>query len=262
VFAIRHSGAAAPNTQVTTQPAKRGEGNLAWLERTGVGEGVLLLGGSQLTDVRLRVAQSRLRSDISPSHWSFAGLLSQGVVVTSPLDAIGDPGEFAARNGVRRLDAAIFDDPQRYPNIAVLVFTAQYAPVFDALEQIESGRAVLDVPALVVAWLAALWAVDELDEPLREGRGMPGAAVVALAHAIAGLQLTPGLESTATCPEAIWQAARWWADFYRESAAVALRAGAAQFTGHAEPAVPAGMYAIRSRLVEPLSISPREVTST
>ena len=261
MFAIRHSGAAAPNSQVSEQPSKRAEGNLAWLERTGVAEGVLLLGGSQLTDVRLRVAQSRLRSDISPSHWSFAGLISQRVVTTCAIEAIGDPGEFAAHNGVSHIDASVFDDPARYPNIAVLVFTSQYAPIFDALEQIESGRAVLDVPALTVAWLAALWAVDDLDAPLRDGRGMPGAAVVALAHAIAGLQLTPGLESTATCPEAIWQAARWWADFYRESAAVTLRAGAAQFTGHAQPAVPAGMYAIRSRLVEPLQTSPREVTS-
>jgi hypothetical protein len=256
---IRHSGAAEPNAQVREQPAKRGERNLAWIKRTGVGDGVLLLGGSSLMDVRLRVAQSRLRSDISPSHWSFAGLIDGGNVTTCALDAIGDPGEFAARNGVTRLQAKAFDDPRRYPNIGILVFTAQYAPVFEALRQIESGRAVLDVPALAAAWLAAVWGVDDLDAPLRDGRGMPGAAVVQLAHAITGLQLTPGLESTASCPEAIWQAARWWADFYRESATVALRAGVPQPSGHAQPAVPAGMYAIRSRLVEPVGSSPREV---
>ena len=32
----------------------------------------------------------------------------------------------------------------------------------------------------------------------------------------AGYDLTPGLESGASCPEAIWQAARWWHQYYSE----------------------------------------------
>ncbi len=28
-------------------------------------------------------------------------------------------------------------------------------------------------------------------------------------HALAGVDLTPGLASEASCPEAIWQAAKW-----------------------------------------------------
>ena len=34
--------------------------------------------------------------------------------------------------------------------------------------------------------------VADLDAPLREGSGMPGAALVELSHAIAGIELTPG----------------------------------------------------------------------
>jgi len=260
MFALRHSGAAAPNPQVRDVAPKSREGNVAWLTRSGIGRGVLLIGGVSLSDVRLRFAQSRLRSDISPSHWSLAGLLADGEVITSSLDSIGDPGDFAARNGVTRIDINRFDDPRRYPNVALLAFTSDYATVLEAIDKVESGRAVLDVPGLASAWLAALWAVVDLDAPLRDGKGMPGAAVVELAHAISGLQLTPGLESAASCPEAIWQAARWWADFYRESAAVALRARPGQVDGHAQPAVPAGVYTIRSRLVQPQPSSPREVT--
>jgi hypothetical protein len=29
----------------------------------------------------------------------------------------------------------------------------------------------------------------------------------------AGFELTPGIASSATCPEAIWQAARWWHEY-------------------------------------------------
>jgi hypothetical protein len=30
----------------------------------------------------------------------------------------------------------------------------------------------------------------------------------------AGFDLTPGLESRASCPEAMWQAAKWWHEYY------------------------------------------------
>ena len=259
MFAVRHSGARTTNEHVRRQEALGDEGNVAWLERSGISEGVLLIGGSRLTDVRLRVAQSRLRSDISPSHWSAAAILTGGEVITVPLEAIGDPASFAARNGVTRLPLKAFDDPVTHPNIAVLLFSSTFSPVVDALADVQTGRAVLDVPALSAAWLSALWGVADLDEPLREGQGIPSAALVELAHAIAGIELTPGLESTASCPEAIWQAARWWTDYYRASAEIALRAGPGPAEGHAQPSVPAGAYVIRSRLVEPEDLASMEV---
>ena len=259
MFAVRHSGARSTNEQVRAQDPSDGEGNAAWVERSGVTQGVLLVGGSGLTDFRLRVAQSRLRSDLSPSHWSIAAILTGSDVVTVALDAIGDPASFAARNGVSRLPLDAFDDPSRYPNVAVLAFSSTFEPVVEALADVETGRAVLDVPALTAFWLSAIWGVADLDAPLREGRGMPSAALVELAHAIAGIELTPGLESTASCPEAIWQGARWWTDYYRESAAIAHRAGVSPDEGHAQPAVPAGMYAIRSRLAEAQPSSPKEI---
>ena len=259
MFAMRHSGAGAPNPQVREEPAEDGEGNLAWLERVGMGQGVILLGGSSLTDVRLRFAQSRLRADLTPSHWSVAGLLDGSEVTTVALDAIGDPHTFAAVNGVMRLPSERFDDTAAYPNVAVLLFTPTFDPIMTAVDDVATSRVILDVPALTVAWLSAVWAVVDVEAPLREGRGIPGAALVELSHAVAGLELTPGLESTASCPEAIWQAARWWTEYYRESTAVALRAGAVPTAGHAQPSVPAGAYVIRSRLVQAVEGSPKEV---
>ena len=73
---------------------------------------------------------------------------------------------------------------------------------------------------------------------------MPSAAFVEAVHAIADIELTPGLASASSCPEAIWQSARWWGDYYRESARVAA-AGMTRSAGHAQPQVPAGAYAVR-----------------
>ena len=54
------------------------------------------------------------------------------------------------------------------------------------------------------------------DNPLFDGYGMPSAAFIEALCAANGYDLTPGLESRASCPEAIWQAARWWHEFQKD----------------------------------------------
>lgn len=44
--------------------------------------------------------------------------------------------------------------------------------------------------------------------------GTPSAAFIEALASACGYDLTPGLESRASCPEAIWQAARWWHEFH------------------------------------------------
>jgi hypothetical protein len=39
---------------------------------------------------------------------------------------------------------------------------------------------------------------------------------------VVGYDLTPGLESRASCPEAIWQAAKWWHEYYAGQDRLAL----------------------------------------
>jgi hypothetical protein len=35
-----------------------------------------------------------------------------------------------------------------------------------------------------------------------------------------GIELTPGLTSQSSCPEAVWQAAKWWAPYYDSAATI------------------------------------------
>jgi hypothetical protein len=46
---------------------------------------------------------------------------------------------------------------------------------------------------------------------------MPSAAMLETVTGAAGFDLTPGLESRASCPEAIWQSARWWHEYHEEN---------------------------------------------
>jgi hypothetical protein len=71
-------------------------------------------------------------------------------------------------------------------------------------------------------------------------KGIPSAAFVEAAHSLAGVELTPGLSSSASCPEAIWQAVKWWHEYY--TGVVDL--GAA---GAAGPLVPSGRHAVRQK---------------
>lgn len=246
MFSLRHSAAARPNRSLDELAPKRAETNRAWLERAGATQGVLLLGGSSLVDFRLRVAQSVVRHDLTPSHWSLAGILVGAAGFLSvPLEPPDDPSTVPARNGVRECSLDDYDDPARYPNVAVLRFVADDEPIRAAAAEVARQRAVLDLPALVLAWLGQAWAVEDRD-PLLDGKGIPSAAFVEAAYAIANVELTPGLASTSSCPEAIWQSAKWWGDYYEDAARMAV-SGSVAPRGHAVPLVPSGSYAIRQR---------------
>ena len=75
-------------------------------------------------------------------------------------------------------------------------------------------RAVLDAIDLIVQWLAYVWGVARSANPLLDGLGIPSAAMLEIVIGASGFDLTPGLESRSSCPEAIWQAARWWHEYY------------------------------------------------
>lgn len=247
MLSMRASTAAAPNRGLTRSRPTRGETNGAWLARAGTTEGVLLVGGSSLVDVRLRFAQSIVRHDLTPSSWSMAGLLLRGgEILTVPTDGGPDPSDVPARNAIRSMTIADIDDPARYPNVAVIAFATGDDTAFRAAaDQVRRQRAIIDLPALVVAWLAYAWGVED-GNPLLAGRGMPSAAFVEAAYAVAGIELTPGLASASSCPEAIWQSAKWWGEYYRETARMAASgARAAPSVGHASPQVPTGVYAVR-----------------
>lgn len=192
--------------------------NFDWLGATGYRDGVVLLGGTSIVDFRMRVAQSELRQDLLPSFWSTCGLLIDGeVLMTARVDAISNSSARVERNGLEsvRLDAdSRYGDSMFYPNIAVLQFTDDHAAIRHHVARIGQERNIVDLLAQIVAWLGYCWAVGDKGNPLMQGHGIPSATLLERAHGLADIDLSPGLPSASSCPEAIWQAARWWYEAY------------------------------------------------
>jgi len=241
MISIRHSPDRTRNTQVKRLGAKRGESNTSWLRRAGMPKGLLLLGGNSLSNFRLRIAQAHMRSDMLPSFWSTVGILNKTTVLTVSLDHLEDSAKIPSSNGIAAIPLAEFDDPARYPNIAVLRFATEIdgTAIDTHIDRVRKQRAVIDLPSLIVPWLAFIWGAGKQGNPLLEGQGIPSAAFVETVYGIAGIELTPGVASPASCPEAIWQAAAWWHSYYKQSSQ--FQTGAAE----ANSAVPAGYYELR-----------------
>lgn len=206
------------------------EDNLAWLERhvrelAGMPGGrgrayLVLLGGRTRADFHLRVAQGHLRHDMSPSHWSHVALLggsgwtrkrSLWEISLEPSEGFRYP---PSDNGVQSGTLDAYQSAYQYPNVAVLRLPVALADMKRALGRFKKQRNALDAVELILVWLAYVWGAGRAVNPLLDGNGIPSAAMIELLASAAGLDLTPGLESRASCPEAIWQSARWWHDFY------------------------------------------------
>jgi hypothetical protein len=215
------------------------EDNLAWLGRTladlpepeaeGTPTHVVLIGGRDQLSFRLRVAQAHLRHDLTPSHWSHAALLGPlrtDMRRTGTYEVSLDPpsgfGVPATTNALQAGRLSAYSDPDRYPNIALLRLPVDAAlwqrattrEQISVLERFEKQRSVLDVTELVLHWLAFLWGVGRAGNPLLEGYGVPTAAMIEVILGAVGYDVTPALESRASCPEAIWQAAKWWHPYF------------------------------------------------
>jgi hypothetical protein len=239
MLAIRHSQATAPNASLQDLPAQPGESNRTWLGRVGASGGILLLGGSSLADFRIRVAQSHVRSDLLPSFWSLVGVLEDGQTFASvPFDGRMDPSDVPRMNGVQSCRLEDYDDPVRFPNIAVLHFTDDEGPIRQNIDRVTSQRSVIDLPALMLPWLGYIWSVGQAGNPLVAGYGLPSAGFVETVYGIAGIELTPGLSSASSCPEAIWAAAKWWHQFYEEDTGMGNAV-------HAVARTPSGQFAVR-----------------
>jgi hypothetical protein len=235
----RHSAETTPNDLVKEEPAKPGESNRQWLSRVGARDGIILLGGSSLAHFRIRVAQSHLRSDLLPSFWSLTGILKEEqAFVSVPLGFHGDTSEVPRTNGIQTCRLDDYDDPERFPNIAVIRFTEDSQAVHENIERLRQQRSVIDLPSLMLPWLGFVWGAGRSGNPLLEGHGLPSAAFVETVYGIAGIELTPGLSSASSCPEAIWQSAKWWRAFYEGATGVGNEV-------HAIATVPAGSFATR-----------------
>ncbi len=236
---VLRSRAAEKNPNVVERVRLDSENNLAWLERV-MGERLvdvdlskwsllLLVGGNDPLSFRLRVSQSDVRHDLSPSAWShvaFLRHLDDTDLAASQLREISldPPGGFGTHgfapplNGLQDSRLGAYADAVRFPNIALLSAPVPTDSIKEALDELAWQRSVLDAPRLIVRWLDYGWGVGTPVSPLSEGFGIPAAAILEAAFAAKGFDLTPGLESRSSCPEAIWQAAVWWYEFYQKTA--------------------------------------------
>jgi hypothetical protein len=223
---IISSRAASPSKSLSKVARKDDEDNLQWLSRnmpTGSEQTALVMvGGTSQVSFRLRVAQSHVRHDLLPSYWSHAMML--GKVAKNPastavyeisLEAAGF-GFPPPENGVQTGKLSQYRDPKLYPNIAILSAPVPQKEIMEALDRFKMQRAVLDAVDLMIRWLSYVWGVSRSGNPILEGQGIPSAAMLEIVFGAAGYDLTPGLESRSSCPEAIWQAAKWWHDYYEE----------------------------------------------
>lgn len=212
------------------------EDNLAWIARAvkksplsenGTTGYILLLGGSDPLSFRLRLAQAHVRPDLSPGTWSTAFFIPKLAANIGDSETIGisltpadwyPPFGFApTTNAIQHGKLSQFASHEFYPNIALLSFPVNGKDIQKSLTKLETERLTIDLSALLLRWIQYAWGTGIPANPLGEGIGMPSAAMLETAFAANGFDLTPGLESRSSCPEAIWQAARWWHEYYGKS---------------------------------------------
>lgn len=249
MISIRQSTATTANEKLVEVKAEPNETNSAWLKRVKATDGVLLLGGAAVSHFRIRVAQSHARHDMTPSRWSLTGILFDDTNFLSvPLDLSGDASDIATANGVQVCNISDYDDPERFPNIAVIRFTRDTEKILinskliagDREARRPAQRNIIDLPTLMLPWLSYVWVCGRASNPLTDGLGLPSASFVETVYGIAGIELTPGLSSATSCPEAIWQAAKYWHAFYKEAAKT-------DSTRNAKQQVPTGQYTVRQK---------------
>jgi hypothetical protein len=184
---------------------------------------VVLLGGNDTMSFRLRVAQSHLRRDLLPSYWSESILVDLRHDTVADAQAIHVPlfqpegRAFATRtNGVVVRPLRDFDDPEAYPNIALIALPVPQADILERVERFRKSRSTLDSLEHVLRWLAFAWGAARTPNPLHDNYGLPSACMLEVVTAAANFDLTPGLEARASCPEAIWAAARHWQDYFQQ----------------------------------------------
>jgi hypothetical protein len=236
----------------------RARSNRAWLNQArnefGLGRpgDVILLGGASVVDYRVRLAQSHARHDLTPSYWSQVGLVKNDDEMYSvSLDSWPDPAKVPATNAITTIPLSAYDDGWRYPNIALLHFPGAQGSVLNAAYRLKKQRSVADLPALIVAWLGFVWGNGGSPNPLVAGFGVPSAVLVEIAFGLVQVELTPGLASASSCPEAIWQSVKWWQDFYTATAPGQTEGGAPS-----TETSPWGRYVTRQKLATYLDPDP------
>ncbi|MBE2247944.1 MAG: hypothetical protein IAE78_00255 [Myxococcus sp.] len=218
---MQASTAKKPNPKVTKAPRKPSEDNLRWFERHwGPDDGrtrLLLVGGTGPIDFRLRAAQAQARHDFTPSHWSHVALAGPSARVNRSRKVIeislAPPGGFGhppETNALQSGKLGRYSNAGHFPNVALFSLSVPWADVEAYVPRLQKQRSALDLVELTLTWLAHAWGVGPASNPLQQEQGIPAAVAAEALLNACGFDLSPGLTSRGSSPEAIWQGARWW----------------------------------------------------
>jgi hypothetical protein len=233
---VHSSDATTTNPKFRELSRRSGESNVEWLERalaTGSDAhcSIVLLGGAGLSDFRLRVAQSEARSDLLPSYWSHVAILSDRRRLALHEVSLEPGGGFRnvpQTQGIRAGRFHAYDDAGLFPNVGVVHWKLNSPPgglpadkaIDQVIVRLVKDRGAVDLLTPLWHWLGYIWGVGDTENPLPGGTGIPSAVLVEAVFAMLGIELTPGLASQSSCPEAIWQATKWWARYYDSAASL------------------------------------------
>ena len=167
---IRRSSATSANQAIKKTTPKKGQGNAKWFAARVRPGAVVLVGGASLEHFRLRVAQSHLRHDLLPSFWSIAGVAATSTSFLTVPITIRDASTVPVTNGVESVRFSEIDDARRYPNVAVINFAEPSAPIVENVRRLMKQRSALDLPTLMLPWLAFMWGAAEPAQPAHRRR--------------------------------------------------------------------------------------------
>lgn len=214
-----------------------GESNLRWFSRRigmlkekedGVELGyVALIGGKAESHFRLRVAQAHVRHDFSPSHWSHCALLTASASLARG-EAKGECWEislepsggfrFPPRDNALQVGSLDeYDSTNAFPNVALIQLPTPMEDLANAIKLYKRQRIMLDAVSLLHTWLGYAWGVGSTNNPLYDGDGIPSAALIETLTGACGFDITPGVDAGTSCPEIIWQAAKYWHEWYESA---------------------------------------------
>jgi len=158
---------------------------------------------------------------MTPSSWSHVVLLHPKLLSRVYEISLEPQGGFhypVPTNGLQYGKIQSYRDRAVYPNIALLGIPSgdklTWEEIHRTFNQFQKQRTSLDAMELIVRWLAFVWGAGRAGNPLLEGYGIPSSAMLEIIFSALGYDLTPGLESRSSCPEAIWQAVKWWHNYY------------------------------------------------
>jgi hypothetical protein len=170
---VLRSPADAQNPEVVERRRTGREANATWLRRI-VGDGLvptgpdwsllLLIGGNDPLSFRLRVAQSHVRHDLSPSAWSHVAFLpalgddlaaSATIEVSlAPAQRFGPFGFVPPTNGLQRGRLGAYLDAKIFPNIALLSVPVASDATVSSLDALRMQRSAVDGKAIRGAYSA------------------------------------------------------------------------------------------------------------